>query len=62
MPPSSPLVVIRSWAATAGAAVPPPAKRLRTDPAEVSAPVVTTLADASGLIICFLTARAVLGV
>ncbi|MGK5447169.1 magnesium transporter [Streptomyces radiopugnans] len=55
------LVVVCSWAATVGAVMPLLAKRLRIDPAVVSAPMVTTLVDASGLIIYFLTARAVLG-
>ncbi|MEE1942312.1 magnesium transporter [Streptomyces sp. TRM 70361] len=56
------LVIICSWAATVGGVMPLLAKRLRIDPAVVSAPMVTTLVDASGLIIYFLTARAVLGV
>ncbi|MEV1085490.1 magnesium transporter [Streptomyces sp. NPDC050211] len=38
------------------------AKRLHIDPAVVSAPMVTTLVDATGLVIYFLTARAVLGI
>ncbi|WP_308258971.1 magnesium transporter [Pseudonocardia sp. H11422] len=54
------LVVICAWAATIGAIMPLLAKRLRIDPAVVSAPMVTTIVDASGLIIYFLVARAVL--
>ncbi|WP_053913213.1 magnesium transporter [Streptomyces sp. TP-A0875] len=56
------LVLICGWAATIGGAMPLLAKRLRIDPAVVSAPMVTTLVDATGLIIYFLTAKAVLGV
>ncbi|MFI6638978.1 magnesium transporter [Streptomyces sp. NPDC050504] len=56
------LVVICGWAATVGGTMPLLAKRLHIDPAVVSAPMVTTLVDATGLVIYFLTARAVLGV
>lgn len=56
------LVIICGWAATIGGAMPLLAKRLRIDPAVVSAPMVTTLVDATGLVIYFLTAKAVLGV
>lgn len=56
------LVVICSWAATVGATMPLLAKRLGIDPAVISAPLVTTLVDATGLLIYFLTAHAVLGV
>lgn len=55
------LVVICAWAATVGGTMPLLAKRLRIDPAVVSAPMVTTLVDASGLVIYFLVARMVLG-
>jgi magnesium transporter len=55
------LVLICAWAATVGATMPLLAKRLRIDPAVVSAPLVTTLVDATGLIIYFVTARVVLG-
>ncbi|MDI3402247.1 magnesium transporter [Streptomyces cavernicola] len=56
------LVLICGWAATIGGTMPLLAKRLRIDPAVVSAPMVTTLVDATGLILYFLTAKAVLGV
>lgn len=56
------LVIICAWAATVGGTMPLLAKRLRIDPAVVSAPMVTTLVDATGLVIYFLTARVVLGV
>ncbi|MFF4360621.1 magnesium transporter [Streptomyces sp. NPDC001604] len=55
-------VIICGWAATVGGTMPLPAKRLGIDPAVVSAPMVTTLVDATGLVIYFLTARAVLGI
>ena len=54
------LVAICAWAATVGATMPLLAKRLRIDPAVVSAPMVTTLVDATGLIIYFAVAHAVL--
>lgn len=56
------VVVICSWAAVVGSAMPLLAKRFGIDPAVVSAPMVTTLVDATGLIIYFLIARAVLGI
>ncbi|MFF4252523.1 magnesium transporter [Streptomyces sp. NPDC001663] len=56
------LVIICGWAATVGGTMPLLAKRLHIDPAVVSAPMVTTLVDATGLVIYFLTARAVLGI
>lgn len=55
------LVVICVWAAMIGGTMPLLAKRIGIDPAVVSAPLVTTLVDATGLIIYFLIARAVLG-
>lgn len=54
------LVAICAWAATVGATMPLLAKRLRIDPAVISAPLVTTLVDATGLIIYFAVAHAVL--
>ncbi|NJQ06945.1 magnesium transporter [Streptomyces lonarensis] len=56
------LVVICMWAATVGGTMPLLAKKLRIDPAVVSAPMVTTLVDATGLIIYFTTAKIVLGI
>lgn len=55
------LVLICVWAAIIGGTMPLLAKRVGIDPAVVSAPLVTTLVDATGLIIYFLIARAVLG-
>ncbi|HLS12944.1 MAG TPA: magnesium transporter [Beutenbergiaceae bacterium] len=56
------LVLICAWAATIGGTMPLLARRLRIDPAVVSAPMVTTLVDATGLVIYFVTARIVLGI
>ncbi|GAA5062823.1 magnesium transporter [Nocardia callitridis] len=56
------LVLICGWAATIGGTMPLLAKKLRIDPAVVSAPMVTTLVDATGLIIYFTTAKVVLGI
>jgi magnesium transporter len=56
------LVLICGWAATIGGTMPLLAKKLRIDPAVVSAPMVTTLVDATGLIIYFTTAKLVLGI
>ncbi|NJP66463.1 magnesium transporter [Streptomyces spiramenti] len=56
------LVVICMWAATVGGTMPLLAKKLKIDPAVVSAPMVTTLVDATGLIIYFTTAKIVLGI
>jgi magnesium transporter len=55
------LVAICAWAAVVGGSMPLLARRVGIDPAVVSAPMVTTLVDATGLIIYFLTARALLG-
>ncbi|MEJ8279897.1 magnesium transporter [Pseudonocardia spirodelae] len=56
------LVAICGWAATVGATMPLLARRVGIDPAVVSAPLVTTLVDATGLLIYFSVARLVLGV
>lgn len=56
------LVGICMLAATAGAAVPLIASRAGVDPAVVSAPFITTLVDASGLVLYFMFAKAVLGI
>jgi magnesium transporter len=56
------LILICGWAATIGGTMPLLAKKLRIDPAVVSAPMVTTLVDATGLIIYFTTAKLVLGI
>lgn len=56
------LILICSWAATIGGTMPLLARKLGIDPAVVSAPMVTTLVDATGLVIYFVTARVVLGI
>lgn len=56
------LIAVCAWAATVGGAMPLLAKRFNVDPAVVSAPMVTTLVDATGLVIYFVTARLVLGI
>ena len=55
------IVAICTWANTIGAVVPFLAHRLRLDPALVSAPLITTLVDATGLAIYLLIARLILG-
>lgn len=55
------LISISTLAAVAGSVLPMTAKRIGIDPAVVSAPIISTLVDASGLIIYFLIAKSVLG-
>lgn len=55
------LVVLCAWASFAGGLLPVLARQAGIDPAVVSAPLITTLVDASGLIIYFLIARVLLG-
>jgi magnesium transporter len=55
------VVAICIWAATVAAALPLVLRRLRVDPAVVSAPLITTIVDGTGLIIYFEIARLVLG-
>ncbi len=56
------LVAICAWATFAGSMLPLLAQRLGADPAVVSAPLVTTLVDATGLVIYFSVAKVVLGI
>ncbi|HEU4752677.1 MAG TPA: magnesium transporter [Armatimonadota bacterium] len=56
------LIAICLWANTVGSLVPLLARRLRIDPTVVSAPLITTVVDATGLVIYFLIAKAILGV
>ena len=56
------LVSICTIATTAGSVLPVVAGRLGLDPAVVSAPFITTLVDASGLLVYFLYAKLVFGV
>ncbi|TLP73114.1 magnesium transporter [Nesterenkonia sphaerica] len=55
------LLAVCFWASSVGGILPLIATRLKIDPAVFSAPVVTTLVDATGLVIYFLIANAVLG-
>ncbi|TQS72975.1 magnesium transporter [Rhodobacteraceae bacterium] len=56
------LVFICTLAALVGSLMPVAARVLSIDPAVFSAPFVTTVVDASGLLIYFMVARAVMGV
>ncbi len=56
------VVAICTWANIIGAVVPMIAERFGLDPALVSAPLITTLVDATGLAIYLGIAKAVLGV
>ena len=57
---SASILAICLWSATVAAALPLVLRRLRVDPAVVSAPLITTLVDGTGLIIYFEVARLVL--
>ena len=50
------------WSTTVGSLVPILAQRFGVDPAVLSAPLITTLVDATGLIIYFTIAKLILGV
>jgi magnesium transporter len=54
------IVAICTWANTIGALIPLIAHRFRIDPAVVSAPLITTLVDATGLAIYLLIAKTIL--
>ena len=55
------VIAICVWAATVAAALPLILRRVGVDPAVVSAPLISTLVDGTGLIIYFEIARIVLG-
>ena len=55
------ILVICTWANTIGALIPLIAHKVKIDPAVVSAPLITTLVDATGLAIYMLIAKAILG-
>ncbi|MFO7547389.1 MAG: magnesium transporter [Acidimicrobiia bacterium] len=57
---SATLLTVSAWATLVGSLLPILAKRAGIDPAVISAPLVTTLVDATGLVIYFLIARAIL--
>jgi magnesium transporter len=54
------IIAIVTWANTIGSVIPLIAQRLKIDPALVSAPLITTLVDATGLVIYMLIAKALL--
>ncbi|MFO7549661.1 MAG: magnesium transporter [Acidimicrobiia bacterium] len=56
------LLAVCAWATFAGSMLPLLAKRVGVDPAVMSAPLITTLVDATGLLMYFLIARAILGI
>jgi magnesium transporter len=58
---SASIMGIVLWATATGALLPLLAARLRIDPTVVSGPVMTTLLDATGLLIYFSIARVILG-
>lgn len=55
------VLVICTWSTTVGSLVPILAQRFGVDPAVLSAPMITTLVDATGLVIYFQIAKLVLG-
>lgn len=59
---SATVVTICLWATVAGSALPFVARRLNIDPAVVSAPLITTLVDATGLLIYFGFAHLILDI
>lgn len=54
------ILAICTWANTIGSLIPLVAQRFKVDPALVSAPLITTLVDATGLAIYLLIAKALL--
>jgi magnesium transporter len=56
------IALICLWSATVAAVLPLILKKFRIDPAVVSAPVITTLVDGTGLFIYFTTAKLILNV
>ncbi len=56
------VVVICSWANLIGSFIPMLARRFNIDPAVISAPLITTLVDATGLFIYLMIARLLLGI
>ena len=50
------------WSTTVGSLIPIMAQRFGVDPAVLSAPLITTLVDATGLVIYFTIAKLILGV
>lgn len=55
------IVAICTWSTTVGSLIPLLAERVGVDPAVLSAPLIATLVDATGLVIYFRIAKVVLG-
>jgi magnesium transporter len=55
------VLAICVWSATVAAVLPLVLRKLRIDPAVVSAPLITTLVDGTGLVIYFTIAKTILG-
>ena len=58
---SATLITVCTLASLIGSTLPLAAKRVGADPAVMSVPLITALVDASGLVVYFLIARAILG-
>ena len=54
------VLVICTWSTTVGSVIPLLAEKIGVDPAVLSAPLITTLVDATGLIIYFSIAKVIL--
>jgi magnesium transporter len=54
------VLVICTWSTTVGSLIPIAAERFGVDPAVLSAPLITTLVDATGLVIYFSIAKVIL--
>jgi magnesium transporter len=54
------VLVICTWSTTVGSLIPIAAERFGVDPAVLSAPLITTLVDATGLVIYFTIAKIIL--
>ena len=55
------VLTICTWSTTVGSLIPIAAERFGVDPAVLSAPLITTLVDATGLIIYFRIAKVIMG-
>ncbi|HYB41914.1 MAG TPA: magnesium transporter, partial [Candidatus Methylomirabilis sp.] len=54
------VLVICTWSTTIGSLIPITATRVGVDPAVLSAPLITTFVDATGLVIYFMIAKSIL--
>ena len=54
------VLAICTWSTTVGSLIPIAAERVGVDPAVLSAPLITTLVDATGLVIYFTIAKMIL--